>query len=102
MRTDEMRPPSERSIKLNGSVHPLTVGKNPGSGVLGEVRSHFMSDPVDLPKVNGATFRHTTVVRGTLSSAAFASKSPNVLSPTNSLKSFGHLRAGEISLAGAC
>src|SRR6266853_427628 len=92
--------PATDCIRLNGSVHPLTVGNRPGSGVFGQVRSHLTSEPVRVPNAKGTKLRLNTVVRGTLRPIASARRSPNTLSPINSLKEFGHFGIAASWLAG--
>lgn len=82
--------PATLCRSLNGSVQPRTVGNKPGSGIFGQVRSHFTSEPVSVPNSNGSKLRLNTVVRGTRRPRASARRSPNTLSPMNSLKEFGH------------
>src|SRR5260370_37746970 len=92
--------PRTLCISSHGSVQHRMVENKPGSGVFGQVRSHFTSEPVTVPNAKGTKLRLNTVVRGTLRPIASARRSPNTLSPINSLKEFGHFGIAAKWLAG--
>ena len=82
------------SPALVQALQPRVVVNLPGICSVGAVRNQTSAEPVGWPKLNGATRRLTTVVRGTGRPIWCAIRRPNTLSPIIRLKRFGHWIGG--------